>query len=358
MMGPTRLDLGCLLVLCALSLLVSFRARAAEDPVTVLLLAPEEQVSTPRYLDLLQAVQARLAASAVQVRMQPMAELIGEQSARSAALQAGAVTVAWLAEDAGHFLLLTPGVDHQPRARSLTGEGEGWVTRCEVMAVILHSELQQAVGTGAPAMARVTGGAEKPAALESAPSDARMEGPEAPPGEAPAPVALLISAGYAPALVQPWQAVMHGVQACAAVRFGSRWQLRLAADLAQRVQLAPSPSGRLLRLPLQLALAASFPRGRLEPSAELGTALELWKVSDLGYEPADPSVQDWQADAGITLTARARYWLRPWLAPYIEAGLGFFFRQRRVTLLGDALLERRALLPSLGAGLAFQLPAR
>ncbi len=344
--GPRRwlsLLLGTMLVGACLAL--SLPANADPAMGAVLILAPEHDASSQRYRDLESAIRARLAAFHLDVRLYPLREdlLPDEDLARSLAQSQKALTVAWLAQDAGEFHFLSPELDQEPRVRTLDSATRGWLSLCEVMAAMLHAELKQVLVSTAYSRENPT------------PTPVPEAAPE-PAGDRHGTGDLHISAGLATGLLDQPRILLHAVHLGLGFRIGKVSNGGVSADLGQSVPLGiPGSTTSLWHIPLRFSLGTALETQGILLSVKLGPTVELWKLHGLDYVLAQPITQELQADPGLHGLVCLQGQVRPRLAAFVLLGADLFFSERVATLYGETLMRRAVLQPFLCLGVSIPI---
>ncbi len=310
---------------------------ARADERRVVLGVPAGILDEASQAQLLLAVQAHLTSLGVVVEIASFDLTGGSDVALGGATEQAALCVAWLSTDLDELTLMTPTLGQQVRVRPLPASDEGWLSRCDVIATLLHSELGSLIS---------------PAAVDAAADE--------PPEADPRPrisAAVLLSARWAPFVMSSDGPFLQGVAVGAGVEIARRVTFHVSMGLVQPADLELDGS-KLGRWPGRVAVALLIPSERLELELEIGALLDVWKVLSLGYVPADEGAAAAHLDVAIAPAGRIRYRVTPWLAPFLEVGADVY-PQRRTFAMGEAVLVARdpALL-RVGVGVVFLLEAR
>ncbi len=341
----------------AASICLPTAALAQAGTPTLRILVTAGQESEDPYLDLLTAVRARLGVLSMPAELQPVSQAPDPQIAWQTARETNALSVAWLSPDHTQLFFLTPILGSDLRVRDLPDVSEGWVSRCEVVAAVLHAELEQVVG---PAGERLR--------------DIEVEVPEerpAPAGKVVMPVSLVFSGGYVPTQIQLGQPILHGGQLAIGVRPGRLFEFQLGLDLGQPAPLDAESAtlgerARIERWGFRLGAAL---RWRAAPPVEfsgwLGALLDLWTIKDLGIEQSDPRDLQTKLDGAASALVQAQFWPAPQRAPilsfFVRGGADVHFQDRSYEFErphAETLLVRDRITPRLVCGLRLSVDLR
>lgn len=301
----------------------------------VVLGVPADVVGEANRAELLLAVQAHLSSLDVVIELALLEETEGGDVAMGGATERSALCVAWLSPDLASLTLMTPTLGNQVRVRQLPSDDEGWLSRCDVIATVLHSEL---------------GALITPVSTEAPPAE-----PEEP--RARVVSAVLLSVLWDPYVMSSDGPFLQGVAVGIGIELARRVTFRASMGLVEPVALELGDA-KLGRWPGRISVAVLLPRERLELELEIGVLLDVWKVLALGYEPADASAGQAHLDAAVAPAGRVRYRVAPWLAPFVEVGADIY-PQRRTFAMGDEpLVGRDPALLRVGVGVTFLLETR
>ena len=346
------------------------RAGAAH---TVYLLAPGDPEVAADYRELWRAVQAHLSALPVAVRLMTVDEPLDDTLALDLARDTNALLVAWLSPDRTRIHHLVPASGEQGQSRDLGAAGELWLDRCQVVAAMLHAELgdlevlQQAILDPADAdaaqgegesTADAEDGANPPGAeAETTPSPSAEGTGSAPAtvedGGSPAPtrIHLLVSAGYTLFRPSPSAGFLHGVGLGLGLRVGRHVGVHAGADLGQATPMTlAGGDARIARWPIRLSATGEVSLARLDLTGRAGVLLDVTRVEDLDFSPADAAALDTRLDLGLALGFEARVRILPWLAPFAAIGLDVYPGSRTYELSSQAVAKRGVAVPRLALG--------
>lgn len=319
-------------------LLSTWTPRASAQTHLVLILAPADEARSATYIDLQLAVWAHLSARPVTVVIHGIEEPIDGEVARRVVDETGALSAAWLSDEGRTFCFLTPGLDPRPRVRAVPGDEEPWISRCEVMATVLHADVEQRL-----------------VELDEAPTPTPVE--EKPSGPA---IRFVAGVGYAPALMSaPGGPFLQGFSIGAGAQIGRHVGFRAGVDLVQSWSLGiPDSDAWLARMPIRLEATFVVPVGRFDLGGNLGSVVEITEVRDLDYEPADERAKVPQVAAGLSGALHARVRILPWLAPFLLVGADLYFADLEWMLSPDVLLRRDPIVLRLTVGVSFLVGPR
>ena len=304
----------------------------------MVILAPADEARGAAYIDLQLAVWAHLSARPVTVIIRGLEEPLDGEVARRVVDETGALSVAWLSDEGRTFRFLTPGLDPRPRTRVIPGDEEPWISRCEVMATVLHADVEQRL-----------------VELDDAPTPTPVE--EEPSGPQ---VWFVAGVGYAPALMSaPGGPFLQGLGIGAGAQIGRHFGFRAGVDLVQSRALGvPDSNAWLARMPIRLEATGVVPAGRFDLGLNLGGVVEITEVRDLDYEPADERAKVPQVAAGLSGALHARVRVLPWFAPFLLVGADFYFANLEWMLSPDVLLRRDPIVLRLTVGVSFLVGSR
>lgn len=314
----------------------------------MLILAPAEEVRAETYIDLQLAVWAHLSARPVTVVIRGEDGPIDTELARRVVDDTGALSVAWLEDERRTFRYLTPGLAAEPRTRAIPGDEEPWVSRCEVMATVLHADVEQRL-----------------VELDAAPPP-RAEPPPPAEEEPRPPVLFVAAAGYAPVLMAaPRGPFLQGVSLQAGAQRGRRLPFqpgfRAGLDWTESRALgAPGSEAYLARVAFRVEATGVFPVGIVDLGGHLGAVLELTEVRGLEYPVEDTRAEGPRFWPGASAAFLVRVRVTPWLAPYLLLGADVFFKATEWRLEDPALLllRRDPVVPRGTVGLTLLLGPR
>lgn len=323
-------------MLLALALLGGPHPARADDR-RVVLGVPAGVLDEASQAQLLLAVQAHLSSLGVVIELASFDLTGGSHVALGRATERAALCVAWLSTDLDELTVMTPALGQQVRVRPLPASDEGWLSRCDVIATLLHSELGSLISPVAV----------DPELTEPSETDPRPR----------IPMAALLSVRWAPFVMSSDGPFLQGVAVGAGVELANRVTFHVSMGLVQPADLDLG-GAKLGRWPGRVAVALLIPREKLELELEIGALLDVWKVLSLGYDPDDEEATAAHLDVAIAPAGRIRYRVTPWLAPFVEFGADVYM-QRRVFAMGESVLVARdpALL-RVGVGVTFLLEAR
>lgn len=334
-----------------MSLCLPVPALAQADAPSLRILVTTEQQVDPLYADLLLAVQARLVVLSIPATLEPVDQAADQQIAWQIARETWALSVAWLSADQTQLYFLTPVLGPQLRVRALPDASEDWVSRCEVVAAMLHAELEQVVG---PAGERL------PELETEAPTDQ----PE-PDDAAPAMAALFLSGGCVPTSVNQDLPVLWGGQVAVGLRLGQRFEAQFGAEYGQPIPLDLTEQSRVARWGLRLGAALRIRLAApVEVAPSLGVLLDLWTIrGDLGFVPPDSAVLQTQEDFAVSALLQLQLWPAPARAPrlsfFVRGGADFHTQGRSYWENRENLLVTRdGITPRLVAGIRITLDLR
>ena len=345
----------------AIGLTLAASAARASTPRVVYVLAPGDLEQAAAYEELRQTLGAHLTGLEVGVRLLTVDGVIDGALATQIVAETSGLAVAWITPD--DFHLLTPALGAEPRTRSLAGAGGEWIERCQAIAAITHAELEP-VFEVPPAPSPLEEGVVEvaPVVAEPVVEDGIPADPE-PATTDDATVthpatqrswAVLASVGYTLARPGVTAAPLHGVGLGLGARFGRHVGVRLGLDLSQTLPIVDAgEQARIARWPLRLSVSGEAAVRRLDVVGRAGLVVDLSRVRELGFEPADPAVVGVRADLGLTLAAELRLRVLPWLAPFIAGGLDVHTAALAYELGGEDVARRGAVVPRLMAGVAW-----
>lgn len=315
----------------------------------VLLVATGDVDADEPLQELALAIEAHLSAFPIAVELLAEEIAVAESEATWAlARERDALSVAWLSEDRSTFFILTPALDTQPRSRPVPDTGGGWASRCEVMGAMLASELEPLIAAG------VLDTPPQPEEEEEVPEEEEVVEPALP----RPPTRGVLYIGYLPTWLAGGDQYLNGVAVGGGLRPWTALEITVELDSIQPADLGLEDNdGRLVRVPLRLSAYGMFPMGWSRVDLGLVGALvaELWQVAWLGYDTRDEDATRIHFDPGLSLAVRLRLWPLPWLAPFMDAGVDFFYMPNRYRIGGETILQRDALQPRLVVGVAFRL---
>ncbi len=330
-------------MLCLIGLFVALTASPAHATSIrrVVLGVPTGVLDQASQAQLLLAVQAHVSSLGVIVEIASVEGSLDGAVAMAQATEKSALCVAWLSPELDHLTLMTPTLGEQVRVRELPKEGDGWLAKCDVVATLLHSELATLIG---PVSVPTESGVTAPPVAE-------------PPPRKRVPVAMLLSVRWAPFILSSEGPFLQGVAVGAGVEIARRVTVTAGMGVVQPVDLEVGEA-RLGRWPGRVAVSLLLPRDNLELELELGVLLDVWRVLELGYAPAEEGAGDTHLDAAVAAAGRVRYRVTPWLAPFIEVGADIYAQRRTFALYDTTLLARDPALLRLGVGVTFLMEAR
>lgn len=330
--------------MCLLGLLLTLTASPATASGSirrVVLGVPDGVLDQASQAQLLLAVQAHVSSLGVIVEMASVEGSMDGATSLAQATETSALCVAWLSPELDRLTLMTPTLGEQVRVRDLPAEGDGWLARCDVVATLLHSELATLIGP-------VTIPTEFGGTATTT---------EAPAPRKRTPVAMLLSVRWAPFILSSEGPFLQGVAVGAGVEIARRVTVSAGMGVVQPVDLDVDEA-RLGRWPGRVAVSVLLPQNSLELELELGVLLDVWRVLDLGYEPAEEGAGDTHLDAAVAAAGRVRYRVTPWLVPFIEVGADIYAQRRTFALYDATLLARDPALLRVGVGVTFLVDAR
>jgi len=301
------------------------------------------QAASPKYTLLKSTVQAHLGSLPVQVVTREVEHLPDVQVAGLTNEEGDyPLLAAWLSADDAFLLTLVPPLDRAPRVRRLRDGDVTWLARCDAIAVMLRSELEPLLAESGFVAPEPEEPVEPPAPLPRAPD-----------------VELALSFGYAPAVLSVEGPYLHGMSASLGVLFVGHLAFSVALGLGQGAHLDPlGDRARLGRWPLRVGIGAQAALGPVDLLGDLGLVLDIWRLMDLAYVPMDAAALGTGIDVAFSPAVTARFRILPWLAPYLTAGVDLYPRSRLFLLQQEALLQRDAVVPRIGAGIAILLRPR
>lgn len=310
---------------------------ARADARRVVLGVPSGILDEASQAQLLLAVQAHLSSLDVVAELAPFDVTAGGDVALGGATEQAALCVAWLSPELDELTVLTPTLGQQVRVRRLPPGDEGWLSRCDVIATLLHSELG--------------------ALISHVAADPEPDEPLEPAARPRVAATVLLFARWAPFVMSSDGPFLQGVAVGAGVELARRVTFRASMGIVQPADLDLG-GAKLGRWPGRVSVALLIPRENLELELELGALLDVWKVLALGYDPADEEVAGAHLDVAIAPAGRVRYRVTPWLAPFVEVGADIYLQRRTFAMGESVLVARDPALLRVGVGVTFLLEAR
>ena len=346
----------CFVVLLLLS--IPTRSGLASDVIQVVVVAQQLQDESPdRTSDQLRAaIEAHL--STYPTVVTTARDVAAPEVVARTWFDRGAQAAVWLTDD-GRLALLAPALGAATRYRQAPDSGEGWASRCEMIAAMVLSEFE-------PLLEGRTGYRQpEPVQVETAV-------PPAPPNEAervetvasatttvPSPVRMWVGASYLPILFSADGPYLNGLGLHGALCIGGAFQIDVAADVVQPAAFEwARGSGTLSRLPLRPGLTVRRSLGKFDVGIHAAAIVEVWRVLTTGYEPADPEAATRRVNGGVTFATRLRARPVPWLAPFVDLGIDLYPIRVGVGVGDLELLHRPRAMLRIAVGISAGGPIR